>query len=232
MNAEEHGISFCAAWLIPGVIPFALCIAFVKLATYGLLLWLPTYAKENLGYNDRDSGFIAISNDLGTIFGSVFLGKLTDLTYKRRSPIAFVGLIIGSLLFILIVFFSDQNQFIVYTIIFFIGFFVGGVFNIVAATAAADLAKGDNLKGNDKALGTVSGILDGSGSLGAAFGSLIIGIIREYSWNCVFIFLSISVFLSSLPIFKVMVKEVRELLEIWKHNSENYKPFKKQNSFE
>ena len=211
------------------MIPFALSIAFLKLAAYGLLLWLPTYAKDNLKYNNRDAGFIAISNDLGSIFGSVILGKLTDLTYKKRSPIAFAGLIIGSLLFFLIVFFSDQNQLLVYTIIFFIGFFVGGVFNIVAATAAADIAKGDSLKGNDKALGTVSGILDGSGSLGAAFGSLIIGAVRHYSWNWVFIFLSISVFLSSLPIFKVMVKEI---LEVWRENSEDPEADKDQQDYE
>jgi len=96
------------------------------------------------------------------------------------------------------------------------GFVVGGVFNVVAATAAADLAKGDSLKGNSKALATVSGILDGSGSLGAAFGSLTIGAIRNQSWNGVFIFLAACVFLSSVPIFKAMVTEVKEIMYLRK----------------
>ena len=156
-----------------------------------MLLWLPTYAKDELDYSNGDAALIAISNDIGTIFGSVILGKLSDFTYKKRSPVAFFGLIIGGILFVIIVIISEPSKYVIYILIFLVGFVVGGVFNIVAATAAADLAKGDNLKGNDKALATVSGILDGSGSLGAAFGSLIIGEIREHSWDGVFIFLAV-----------------------------------------
>jgi MFS transporter, OPA family, solute carrier family 37 (glycerol-3-phosphate transporter), member 3 len=155
-----------------------------------MLFWLPTYAKEELDYSNFDVGLIAITYDVGTIVGSIILGLLTDLTYNKRSPVAFVGLIIGTVLFLMVVFFSDSSKYAILTIIFFIGFFVGSIFNIVAATAAADLAKGDALKGNDKALATVSGILDGSGSLGAAFGSLMIGRIAEKSWAGVFIFLA------------------------------------------
>jgi MFS transporter, OPA family, solute carrier family 37 (glycerol-3-phosphate transporter), member 3 len=155
-----------------------------------MLFWLPTYAKEELDYDDLDVELIAISFDVGTIIGSISLGLLTDFTYKKRSPVAFIGLLIGTLLFLMVVFFSDSSKPVILVIIFLIGFFVGGIFNIVAATAAADLAKGDALKGNDKALGTVSGILDGSGSLGAAFGSLIIGQIAQKSWPGVFTFLA------------------------------------------
>lgn len=187
---EGQAISFWKAWLIPGVLPFAISIAFVKCSTYGMLFWLPTYAKDELDFDDAARGLIAISFDLGTIVGSISLGFISDLIYKKRSPVAFVGLLLGSVFFLLVVFLSSSGKGVVYTLIFFIGFFVGGIFNIVAATAAADLAKGDSLKGNDKALATVSGILDGSGSLGAAFGSLIIGEIARASWNGVFIFLA------------------------------------------
>lgn len=155
-----------------------------------MLFWLPAYADEELGYGHADVGLIAFSFDLGTIVGSIFLGWLSDITYKKRSPVAFFGLLTGTVLFLMVVFFSDAGELVLLVIIFFIGFIVGGIFNIVAATAAADLAKSDTLKGNNKALATVSGILDGSGSLGAAFGSLIIGAIRQISWNGVFIFLA------------------------------------------
>jgi len=79
---EEQGISFWKAWLLPGVIPYAICIAFVKSATYGMLLWLPTYAEDELNYPHSKVQWIAIINDIGTIFGSVLLGKLSDITYK------------------------------------------------------------------------------------------------------------------------------------------------------
>mmetsp|Transcript_17873 Transcript_17873/g.15779 ORF Transcript_17873/g.15779 Transcript_17873/m.15779 type:complete len:191 (+) Transcript_17873:997-1569(+) len=181
-----------------------------------MLLWLPTYAKEELDFNNGNVALIAIAFDVGTIFGSVILGKLSDLTYKKRSPIAFFGLIIGGFLFTIIVVVSNPSNYLIYVLIFLTGFVVGGVFNVVAATAAADLAKGDSLKGNSKALATVSGILDGSGSLGAAFGSLTIGAIRNQSWNGVFIFLAACVFLSSVPIFKAMVTEVKEIMYLRK----------------
>jgi OPA family glycerol-3-phosphate transporter-like MFS transporter 3 len=136
------------------------------------------------------------------------------MMYKKRSPIAFAGLITGGVLFLLVAFLSDSSKYLIYTLIFLIGFVVGGVFNIVSATAAADIAKGDQLVGNSKALSTVTGILDGCGSLGAAFGSLIIGEIRNRSWSSVFIFLAGVVFLSSVPIFRVMLKEIREIKAI------------------
>ena len=221
MREEAKGISFWKAWLIPGVIPFALCVAFVKCATYGMLFWLPSYADKELHYSHQDTEIIAISYDIGTIIRSVILGLITDLTYKKRSPVAFWGLLIGSGLFIMVVLFCDSNKWIVYTIIFFIGFMVGGIFNIVAATATADLSKGNVLKDNQKSLATVSGILDGSGSLGAAFGSLIIGQIRNSSWNGVFIFLACAVFLSSISILKVFIKEILEIVRIKKNKRLN-----------
>jgi len=200
---------------------FAICVAFVKLSTYGMLFWLPSYAEENLGYNNTDVAFIAISFDVGTMLGSILLGLLTDYTYKKRSPVAFFGLVIGSGLFFMVVFLTDESKYIIFALIFCIGFVVGGIFNIVAATAAADLAKGKALKGNDKALGTVSGILDGSGSLGAAFGSLIIGQISQVSWPGVFIFLACSVLVSSLPMLKVLFKEAKEIRELMRKRRNN-----------
>jgi sugar phosphate permease len=154
-------------------------VAFVKLATYGMLFWLPTYAKEELHYSHSDVEQIALIYDIGTIVGSIILGFLTDLTYKKRSPVAFVGLIFGTILFLMVVFYSNSPKYVILIIIFFVGFFVGAIFNIVAPTAAADLAKSKALKGNDKALATVGGILDGAGSFGAAFGSLITSLFHK-----------------------------------------------------
>ena len=213
-SKSEGAISFWKAWLIPGVIPFAACIACVKCATYGMLFWLPSYADKELEYDETSISIIAIAYDVGTMFGSIILGKLTDLMHKKRSPVAFFGLLIGAGLFLMVVFFHDSGKYLLYVIIFFVGFFVGGIFNIVAATAATDLANSDTLKGNESALCTVSGILDGSGSLGAAFGSLVISAVSKISWNWVFIFLTGTVLFSSIPIFWVFMKEMRELLAI------------------
>ena len=208
---EVQGISFWRAWLIPGVIPYAICIAFVKSGTYGMLFWLPLYARKELGYNHFNVGLIAISYDLGVIFGSIILGKTSDLIYTKRAPVAYFSLLLTSIFFFLVTFFPESM-----VLVFLVGFFLGGVFNIIAATAAIDLAKRESLKGNDKALATVSGILDGSGSLGAAFGSIIIGEIRMRTWSGVFIYLSISMLISSFTILRAMVREIKEIIKIRK----------------
>ncbi|CAI2365303.1 unnamed protein product [Moneuplotes crassus] len=207
---EKKAISFWKAWLIPKVIPYGICIALVKLATYGILLWLPVFADEALHYSHKGIGYLAISYDIGTIIGSVILGKLSDIIYHKRAPIAFAGCLAGSTFFMLVIL---QPSYIMITI-FFVGFFVGGVFNIVAATAAADIAKSNEMDPRDKALATISGIYDGCGSIGSAFGSLVISSIRNASWNGVFVFLSSCIFLASFPIFKVMIHEIKEIFSL------------------
>lgn len=64
-----------------------------------MLFWLPSYAKSELSYQDSQVEMIAIMYDVGTIFGSVTLGKISDKMDKKRSPVAFVSLIISSVLF-------------------------------------------------------------------------------------------------------------------------------------
>lgn len=93
---EEKAISFWKAWMIPGVIPYALSIACVKCSTYGILFWLPSYAHKELNYSHLDIELIAIMNDIGCIIGSIVLGKITDIMHKKRAPVAFIGLLIGT----------------------------------------------------------------------------------------------------------------------------------------
>lgn len=167
----------------------------MKCSTYGILFWLPSYAKYNLGYDHTDIKYIAISYDVGVIMGNVVIGRISDLLYNKRAPVAFTSLFLGSLSFFSVVLIQAAEtrwytKLLMWVVIFFVGFFVGSIFNVIAATAAADLAKGEGVKGNKKAIATLSGILDGSGSFGAAVGSYVIGAIRRVSWNGMFIFLA------------------------------------------
>ena len=60
-------------------------------------------------------------------------------------------------------------------LMFLLGFFISGLNNLINAACSADLGKQSALKGNQKAISTVTGIIDGSGTLGTAVGSFIIG---------------------------------------------------------
>lgn len=189
ISESAKGISFWSAWLIRGVIPFALCISFVKFSTYGVLYWLPTYAREKLDYTNQEAGLLAISYDVGVVIGSIALGMCSDMVYSKRSLIALPSLVLGSITFFNVTSLTTDTQVMGIVIIFIVGFCVGGVFNIIAATASTDMAK--TVKDNSKALSTISGIMDGSGSFGAAIGSFVIGEIARRSWDAVFYSLSL-----------------------------------------
>lgn len=68
-----------------------------------------------------------------------------------------------------------------------VGFFIGGAANIISATITADLGQQEALKGNKEGLSTVTGIVDGTGSTGAAIGQILVPLIQEkFDWHYVF----------------------------------------------
>jgi OPA family glycerol-3-phosphate transporter-like MFS transporter 3 len=68
-----------------------------------------------------------------------------------------------------------------------VGFFIGGAANIISATITADLGQQEALKGNKEGLSTVTGIVDGTGSTGAAIGQILVPLIQEkFDWHFVF----------------------------------------------
>ena len=52
---------------------------------------------------------------------------------------------------------------------------IGGPNNIITSAVAVDLAEHPTIGGNTRSLGTVTGIINGSGSITAALGLMIIG---------------------------------------------------------
>lgn len=70
------------------------------------------------------------------------------------------------------------------------GAFIGGPANMISAAITADLGRQDILAGNDQALSTVTGIVDGTGSFGAAAGQVLIPVIQKHfdGWQFVFYF--------------------------------------------
>lgn len=70
-----------------------------------------------------------------------------------------------------------------------VGFFVSGAANMISATITADLGKQGPIQGNTEALSTVTGIVDGTGSVGAAIGQILVPLIQNnLDWFAVFYF--------------------------------------------
>lgn len=57
---------------------------------------------------------------------------------------------------------------IFYVLVPIVGFFIGGVANLIPSLIAQDLGRDPSL--DDNAVATITGILDGTGSFGAAIG--------------------------------------------------------------
>ena len=70
-----------------------------------------------------------------------------------------------------------------------------------------DLGTHSSLKGNLRALATVTAIIDGTGSVGAALGPLLTGFISTDGWNGVFIMLTLSSLISGL-LSRMVVAEI------------------------
>ncbi|ONK59604.1 uncharacterized protein A4U43_C08F8170 [Asparagus officinalis] len=77
-------------------------------------------------------------------------------------------------------------------LMFLAGYFVNGPYALITTAVAADLGTQDMIKGNSRALATVTAIIDGTGSIGAALGPLLTGYISTRGWNSVFIMLILS----------------------------------------
>ncbi|CAN1754804.1 Putative glycerol-3-phosphate transporter 1, partial [Linum perenne] len=80
--------------------------------------------------------------------------------------------------------------------------------NIILMLLTADLGTHSSLKGNSRALATVTAIIDGTGSVGAAIGPLLTGYISATSWSAVFTMLMAAALVAGLLLTRLVVAEV------------------------
>ena len=81
---------------------------------------------------------------------------------------------------------------IIMAMLFWNGFMIGGPANTISTAITADLGKHEKIMGNSEALSTVTGIIDGTGSVGAAIGQYLVAVInKKAGWQYVFYFLSL-----------------------------------------
>lgn len=93
-------------------------------------------------------------------------------------------------------------------LMFLSGFFVNGPYSLITTAVAADLGAQDMIKGNARrSLATVSAIIDGTGSVGAALGPLLTGYISTSGWNSVFGMLIVSISLACLFLIQLAKAE-------------------------
>uniref|UniRef100_A0A8C8EPK6 Sugar phosphate exchanger 3 n=1 Tax=Oncorhynchus tshawytscha TaxID=74940 RepID=A0A8C8EPK6_ONCTS len=163
-------IGFCQAFCLPGVLPYSLAYACLKLVNYSFFFWLPFYLSRNFGWKEAQADRLSVWYDVGGIIGGTIQGLISDCMGKR-APVLAVSLLLamGALVGYS---HSPPDQVVNAALLATTGFFIGGPSNMISSAISADLGRQEALRGSQEALATVTGIVDGTGSIGAAAGQV------------------------------------------------------------
>jgi MFS transporter, OPA family, solute carrier family 37 (glycerol-3-phosphate transporter), member 1/2 len=80
---------------------------------------------------------------------------------------------------------------------------------LITTAVSTDLGTHSSLNGNSRALATVTAIIDGTGSVGAAIGPLLTGYISSKSWSAVFTMLMAAALLAGLLLTQLVCSELK-----------------------
>ncbi|OQR96342.1 sugar phosphate exchanger [Achlya hypogyna] len=182
LDKPKHlpGISFWRAWLIPGVLPYALAYACIKSVSYSLFFWVPYYLSVAFSMETSRANFYSILYDFGAIIGAVLGGFITD-RMEVRSPYVVASLVCATLV---LHFLHGATEHGTATILFALGLLTGGPETLITTAISADLGMHPSLLGNAQALATVAGIIDGTGSFGAALMQFVVGAVAHCEQTC------------------------------------------------
>ena len=176
----------------PMVILLAAIYFCLKPARYAILFWGPKYMNDTLGSGMAESGFLSGMFELAGPFSVVIAGLISDKIFgSRRMPVSVICLFLLSGL----LFFLDglpHNRGVLAAGFFLMGFLTYAPDSLISGTAAVDF-------GTKKGAATASGLINGSGSIGAIVGGTIPGFFHDqWGWQGVFTLLAGAVLVAAL----------------------------------
>lgn len=158
----------------------------------------------------KTAGILSTVFDIGGVFGGISAGFISDMIKARAlTSVAFLSLSIPVLIMYRV--YGSVSMFINIGLMFISGLLVNGPYALITTAVAADLGTQDSIKGNGRALATVTAIIDGTGSVGAALGPLLAGYISSRGWNSVFFMLIVSIFFAGLFLVRLAKAEIKEM---------------------
>uniref|UniRef100_A0A0X3Q1T2 Sugar phosphate exchanger 3 n=2 Tax=Schistocephalus solidus TaxID=70667 RepID=A0A0X3Q1T2_SCHSO len=208
-DAKERPISFASALCLPNVLAYAFTLFFSKLVSYTFLYWLPNFlASVSAGkVSAEKAAVLSTIFDIGGIVGGVLAGFLSDnvssdlsiSAHDASSRTIYLRAVTcaGMLLFAAPILFwyqaiATSGSLLPLCLLFLCGLLVTGPCALITTAVSADLGTQPSLQGNSKALATVTAIIDGTGSFGAALGPLLTGALVPYGWSAVFLMLIVA----------------------------------------
>uniref|UniRef100_A0A7N4P0U7 Glucose-6-phosphate exchanger SLC37A2 n=1 Tax=Sarcophilus harrisii TaxID=9305 RepID=A0A7N4P0U7_SARHA len=199
-----------------GVVEFSLCLLFAKLVSYTFLFWLPStsyFVFSTAHFGPKEAGDLSTLFDVGGIIGQALCacfsrGIISDYTNGRATTCCVMLIVAAPMLFL---YNSVGQNGIGSSVVMLIicGALVNGPYALITTAVSADLGTHKSLRGNAKALSTVAAIIDGTGSIGAALGPLLAGLISPTGWNNVFYMLISADILACLFLSRLVYKEIQ-----------------------
>ncbi|XP_065818826.1 glucose-6-phosphate exchanger SLC37A2 [Labrus bergylta] len=208
VEEPTEAISFCGALSIPGVVEFSLCLLFAKLVSYTFLYWLPLYISNVAHFDAKQAGDLSTLFDAGGIVGGIMAGLVSDYTGGRATTCC-VMLIVAAPMLFLYNHIGQRSLATTVGMLLLCGGLVNGPYALITTAVSADLGTHASLRGNSRALSTVTAIIDGTGSIGAALGPLLAGVISPTGWNNVFYMLISADLLACLFLSRLVYKEAQ-----------------------
>jgi len=137
------------------------------------MFWMPLYVYEGLGKAKTTAANIQTCYDLGSMGGGFIIGLISD-KLGRRTPVIGMFTLVAICITFNISCIGGSTFDLLYPLITILGFTLSSSCNILASTIGIEMGK--QMKGTEKSLGTIIGIIDGSGSLGASLGQVLVRI--------------------------------------------------------
>jgi OPA family glycerol-3-phosphate transporter-like MFS transporter 1/2 len=182
-------ITFVGALQIPMVAQYAVAFGFFKLTNYVLFFWLPYFLGKS--FEPVTANLIASLYSVGMMPGGIIVGYVSDIFGGRRACV--IGTFMGCLVVFLAIFSKYSEELsapALLVMLAIMGILVGGPNNIITSAVAADLASHPSVRGSSKSLGTVTGLINGTGAITASIGLLAVGPLAEnYGWGAVWLYL-------------------------------------------
>ncbi|XP_012217054.1 glucose-6-phosphate exchanger SLC37A2 isoform X2 [Linepithema humile] len=210
---QNNAIGFIGALKIPGVIEYSLSLFFAKLVSYTFLYWLPLYIKASTTYSATISAQLSTLFDVGGIIGAIAAGVLSD--YSGMSALTCV-VMFGLAFPALFVYDYVGNVSLGVNIVLLLiaGLLVNGPYALITTAVSAELGTHPSLGDNSKALATVTAIIDGTGSIGAAVGPLLAGLVYAWAgWHNVFYMLMCADLFALLLLSRLVYKDLRSYVQ-------------------
>ncbi|XP_020684654.2 putative glycerol-3-phosphate transporter 1 [Dendrobium catenatum] len=183
-------------------------IEYLSLADLDFIYFFFSTAIGGEYLSNSKAGALSTFFDVGGVFGGILAGHISDhLDARAITAASFMYCAIPTLF--LYRAYGSISLFWNVAFMIIAGLFVNGPYALITTAVSADLGTHASLKGNSRALATVTAIIDGTGSAGAAIGPLLTGYLSTQSWSTVFAMLTAAALMAGLLLTKLVATEVK-----------------------